>query len=140
MQVLLHLYWGDYANSTHCPHCGTSRWRHVDGKKKVPHKILRYFSIIQHLHIFFSLREIAEHTQWHKEKRVQEANIMRHPGDGDAWKYFDEKHGEFAKDARNLRLGFATNGFNPLGHMSSAYSMWPIFILPYNFPPWMCMD
>ena len=34
------LYWGDYANSTHCPHSGTSRWRHVDGKKKVPHKIL----------------------------------------------------------------------------------------------------
>ena len=34
------LYWGDHSNSSHCPHCGTSRWRHVDGKKKVPHKIL----------------------------------------------------------------------------------------------------
>ena len=38
----------------------------------------------------FSLREIVEHTRWHKEKRVQEANVMRHPADGDAWMYLDE--------------------------------------------------
>jgi hypothetical protein len=81
------------------------------------------------------LREISEHTRWHKEKRVQEANVMRHPADCDAWKYFDGKHEGFAKDARNLRLGFATDGFNPFGHMSSAYSMWPVFVIPYNFPP-----
>jgi hypothetical protein len=124
------LYWGDYANSTHCLHCGTSRWRHVDGKKKVPHKILRYFPIIPQLRRLFSSREISEHSRWHMEKRFQEANVMRHPTDGDAWKDFDGKHGDFAEDARNLRLEFATDGFNPFGHMSSAYSMWPVFIIP----------
>jgi hypothetical protein len=47
------LYWGDYANSTACLHCGTSTWRHVDEKKKVPHKVLQYFPIIPWLQRFF---------------------------------------------------------------------------------------
>ena len=24
--------------------------------------------------------------------------------------------------------------------MSSKYSMWPVFVVPYNLPPWACMD
>ena len=24
--------------------------------------------------------------------------------------------------------------------MSSSYSMWPVFVIPYNLPPWACMD
>ena len=24
--------------------------------------------------------------------------------------------------------------------MSSSYSMWPIFVIPYNLPPWLCMQ
>src|SRR4051812_26941246 len=49
-------------------------------------------------------------------------------------------HKPFATNPRNLRLGFAIDGFNPFGHMSSTYSMWPVFLIPYNFPPWMCVD
>lgn len=33
----------------------------------------------------------------------------------------------------------ATDGFNPFGNMSTSYSMWPVIMLPYNFPPWKCM-
>jgi hypothetical protein len=29
---------------------------------------------------------------------------------------------------------------NPYGNMSSSYTMWHVFVIPYNFPPWMCMD
>ena len=83
---------------------------------------------------------MSEHTRWHKDRRVVEKNVMRHPADGKAWQHFDEDHVPFAADPRNLRLGFATDGFNPFGHMSSTYSMWPVFLIPYNFPPWMCMD
>jgi hypothetical protein len=34
--------------------------------------------------------------------------------------------GKIAKDARNLRLGLATDGFNSFGNMSNSYSMWPV--------------
>jgi hypothetical protein len=45
----------------------------------------------------------------------------------------------FEEDARNIRLGLATDGFNPFGKMNSTYSMWPVFLVPYNFPPWVCI-
>ena len=67
-------------------------------------------------------------------------NELNHPADGEAWKVFDRKYGWFAEDARNIRLGLATDGFNPFGKMSSSYSMWPVFLIPYNFPPWECVE
>ena len=134
------LFWGNYSNDTHCPECGTSRWKDVEGKKKVPHKVLRYFPIIPRLQRFFASKEHSTDSRWHKEKRVAEKDVMRHPADGEAWKHFDNEYHWFAKDARNIRLGIATDGFNPFGNMSSSYSMWPVFVIPYNFPPWMCMD
>jgi hypothetical protein len=73
-----------------------------------------------------------------KRKEVQ--NELSHPTDGEAWKDFDRKYGWFAKDARNIRLGLATDGFNPFGKMSSSYSMWLVFLIPYNFPPWVCIE
>ena len=33
----------------------------------------------------------------------------------------------------------ATDGFNPFGQMSSQHSIWPIILVPYNLPPWLCM-
>ena len=134
------LFWGDHAKKSHCPVCGLSRWRDMEGKRKVPHKVLRYFPIIPRLQRFFVSKELSENTRWHKDKRVAEDNIMRHPADGEAWKFFDKEFDWFPKDARNIKLGIATDGFNPFGNMSASYSMWPVFVIPYNFPPWMCMD
>lgn len=85
-------------------------------------------------------KEHSTDARWHKDKRVVKKGVMRHPADGEAWKHFDREYGWFAKDARNIRLGIATDGFNPFGNMSSSYSMWPVFVIPYNFPPWMCMN
>lgn len=62
---------------------------------------------------------------------------MRHSGDSKACKSFDEIHPQFAREARNVRLGLALDGFNPGGHMSSRYSIWPVFVVVYNLPPWM---
>jgi hypothetical protein len=64
---------------------------------------------------------------------------MSPPADGKAWQEFDKEHPKFAKDARNIRLGLATDGFNPFSEKNSKYSMWPVFIIPYNLPPWSCM-
>jgi hypothetical protein len=65
---------------------------------------------------------------------------MRHPADGEAWKEFDDSFKSFADDPRSLRLAIATDGFNPFGQMTNSYSIWPVIVVPYNFPPWMCID
>jgi hypothetical protein len=67
-------------------------------------------------------------------------NELSHPADGEAWKEFNKSWPKFVEDARNLRLGLATNGFNPFGNMNNSYSMWPVFVVPYNMPPWVCME
>ncbi|GJT69679.1 hypothetical protein Tco_1028965 [Tanacetum coccineum] len=56
-----------------------------------------------------------------------------------AWKNFDTKYSNFAKEPRNVRLGLAVDGFNPFGNLSQAYSMWPVILTTYNLPPWLCM-
>ena len=45
----------------------------------------------------------------------------------------------FAEDPRNVRLGLASDGFNPFGNMYNSYSIWPVIVIPYNLPPWKCM-
>lgn len=75
---------------------------------------------------------------WHKNKRVDDG-VLRRPADSLAWKTFDEKHSSFASDPRNVRFRLASNGFNPFGSMSNAYSMWPVVLISYNLPPWICM-
>ena len=51
-------------------------------------------------------------------------DILSHPADGEAWKEFDIEWETFAADPRNIRLGLATDGFNPYGTMSTRYSMY----------------
>ena len=82
--------------------------------------------------------QTAEAMRWHKEKCVDDG-VLRHPVNSIAWKTFDEKHMSFALDPRNVRLGLASDGFNPFGTMSIAHSTWPVVLVPYNLPPWMCM-
>ena len=55
------------------------------------------------------------------------------------WKEFDEQYSNFASDPRNIRLGLASDGFNPFRVMSSTHSTWPVLLIPYNLPPWLCM-
>jgi hypothetical protein len=46
---------------------------------------------------------------------------------------------EFAQDARNVRIGLATDGFTPFGDNTTCYSCWPVFVVPYNLPLSLCM-
>ncbi|XP_066384653.1 uncharacterized protein [Miscanthus floridulus] len=62
---------------------------------------------------------------------------MRHPTDSKAWKHVDNKYGWFAKEARNIRLGLASDGFNPFGMQNVTYTTWPVILIPYNLPPWL---
>jgi hypothetical protein len=88
----------------------------------------------------FASKEASEEAQRHKLKWQPSEIEISHPGDGEAWQHFDRDFLEFAKDARNLRLGLSIDGFNPFLEKNTKYNMWPMFVVPYNLPPWKCME
>ena len=59
---------------------------------------------------------------------------MVHASDGEAWTHFDGIHHEKAKEARNVRVALATDGFNPYGMMAAPYTCWPMFVILLNLP------
>ncbi|XP_019223546.1 PREDICTED: uncharacterized protein LOC109205295 [Nicotiana attenuata] len=76
--------------------------------------------------------------RWHKEGNVDDG-VLRHPSDSITWKSFDARHPTFSAELRNVRLGLASDGFQPYGNMSSNHSIWPVILAKYNLPPWDCM-
>ncbi|KAL0556379.1 hypothetical protein IC582_004892 [Cucumis melo] len=65
---------------------------------------------------------------------------LRHPADSPAWKLVDLKWPDFGSEPRNIRSALSADGINnPHGEMSSKYSCWPVVIVIYNPPPWLCM-
>ncbi|KAI5350929.1 hypothetical protein L3X38_003820 [Prunus dulcis] len=105
---------------------------------KIPQKVMRYLPLKPRLQQLYMSTHTATDMRWHKEQRVDD-DVMRHLADGEAWKEFDRTFPKFAADPRNVRLGLATNGFNPYGVLNQHHSTWPIFGFPYNLPPWKCM-
>ncbi|XP_040378242.1 uncharacterized protein LOC102718885 isoform X1 [Oryza brachyantha] len=138
------LFRKQYENANICPKCNTSRWKTVkkspDGKRlyKVPRKVLRYFPLKKRLQKLFMSPKSATDARWHDEARTTDG-LLRHPADSPAWKHFDCKHPKFSEDSRNIRLALATDGFNPFRSMNCSYSIWPVILIPLNFPPWICM-
>jgi hypothetical protein len=88
----------------------------------------------------FLSSKMAKDAQCHESKQKPVKNELSHPTDGEAWKQFKKSWPEFAEDARNLRLGLAIDGFNPSGNMTNSYSMWPVFVVSYNMPTWVCIE
>jgi len=128
-----------------------SRWKSItkdgeteisgDGngkKKKVPAKVLRYFPLKPRLQRLFLSSKTAEDMRWHATGSNKDG-MMRHPRDSESWKAFDATNTWFASDSRNVRLALATDGFNPYGSLNANYSVWPVILIPYNTPPWVCM-
>jgi hypothetical protein len=65
--------------------------------------------------------------------------VMGHPSDGEARKVLDKLDADFASDTRNVRFGLVTDGFDLFSTNSTPYSCRPIFVVPYNLPPSLCM-
>ncbi|TYJ98352.1 uncharacterized protein E5676_scaffold232G00840 [Cucumis melo var. makuwa] len=77
--------------------------------------------------------------RWHRDKRAEIDDVLRHSTNAEGWKHFDCEFSDFSSDPRNMHLGLASDRFNPFGQMSTSYSMWPVALIPYNIPPWKCM-
>jgi len=99
---------------------------------------LLWFPLIPQLQRLFMSEHTAPYIRWHVESRTRDG-ILRHPADGEAWRSFDKLHPKFMADSRNVRLGLTSDEFNPFGNMSTFHSTWPVMLVPYNLPPWMCM-
>ncbi|KAL7234601.1 hypothetical protein ACSBR1_018104 [Camellia fascicularis] len=136
------LFWKEYENEDECPTCKAPRYKVCRGKdkcKKDPSQGSAILSLKPRLQRLFISRKTATNMKWHKDKCVEEENVLRHPADSKTWKDFDKKHELFAKDPYNVRLGLASDSFNSFGNMSNSYSIWSVFLVPYNIPPWKCM-
>ena len=59
------------------------------------------------------------------------------PTDGYAFKEIVAKWPEFTDEPRNVRLSLAADSVNPFRELRSIYSVWPIFVINNNIPPWM---
>jgi hypothetical protein len=57
--------------------------------------------------------------------------------DGSALNYIEEKWPIFKEEPRNVRLLLAVDDVNPFGELRSTYSVWPVFVINNNLPPWM---
>ena len=65
--------------------------------------------------------------------------MERHPADGITWREFDALYSDFASNPCNVKLALASDGFTPYRLMNTTYSTWPVVLIPYNLPPWVCM-
>ncbi|CAL8999837.1 unnamed protein product, partial [Prunus brigantina] len=110
------LFYKEYETLDTCPICNESRFKMTSQNRitKIPQKVMRYLPLKPRLQRLYMSTHTATDMRWHKEKRVDD-DVMRHPADGEAWKAFDRTFPEFAAEPRNVRLGLATDGFNPYG-------------------------
>ncbi|BBG99584.1 transposable element gene [Prunus dulcis] len=107
-------------------------------KEGVPAKVVWYFPPIPRFKRMFQSHETAKSLTWHAARKSIDGQ-MSHPADSPSWKLLDDKWPEFGNEPRNLRLALSSDGFNPHSSLSSRYSCWPVILVTYNLPPWLCM-
>ncbi|KAI5318167.1 hypothetical protein L3X38_037875 [Prunus dulcis] len=135
------LYRKEYEYSTNCPTCGISRWKEGKDsilKEGVPAKVVWYFPPIPRFKRMFQSHETAKSLTWHAARKSIDSQ-MSHPADSPFWKLLDDKWPEFGNEPKNLRFSLSSDGFNPHSSLSSRYSCWPVILVTYNLPPWLCM-
>lgn len=86
----------------------------------------------------FQSSETSKNLIWHAFERESDSQL-RHPSDAQAWKQVDSMWPEFAAEPRNLRLAISADGINPHKTLNTTYSCWPVLLVTYNLPPWLCM-
>jgi hypothetical protein len=71
--------------------------------------------------MFLSERAVI-HMRWHEDGERENKEVMVHSSDLDARKALDNFDPEFARDARNIHTGLATDGFTPFVDNAASYS------------------
>ena len=100
-------------------------------------KVVWYLPIIDRVKRVFANRKEAQLVRWHDNERKKDG-MLRHLADSMQWRNIDRIYPECMEDPRSIRFGLSTNGMNPFGDMSSRHSTWPVLLVNYNLPPWLC--
>ncbi|KAK7256311.1 hypothetical protein RIF29_29752 [Crotalaria pallida] len=129
------LFWKEYESLRVCPKCNESRYKK---EYSTPEKVLWYFPIKERFRRMYNNAIDAKNLTWHADERIKDGKL-RHPADSPQWRKIDHEYPDFAQDARNLHLALSTNGINPHGVQRSSHSTWPVMLVIYNLPPWLCM-
>ncbi|KAK1610350.1 hypothetical protein QYE76_034023 [Lolium multiflorum] len=139
------LFREEHADTNYCIKCNSSRYfevdRNGDGQKRqttVAKNILRYLPVLPRIHRLFMTEDTAQQMRWAVEGN-RYTDKMIHPSDGTAWKNFVKKFPLKAGDPRSVAVAISTDGFNPYGMSAAVYSCWPVFVIPMNLPPGVCM-
>ncbi|XP_006601656.1 uncharacterized protein [Glycine max] len=128
------------------PTCGVSRYKVKSDEcsddasiyNDCPSKVCWYLPVIARFKQLFANVEDAKNLTWHANGRIKDG-LLRHPVDSPQWKTIDQLYPEFGQDPTNLRVGLASDGMNPFGNLSCNHSLWPILLIIYNLPPWLCI-
>ncbi|XXG62917.1 hypothetical protein AAC387_Pa05g1207 [Persea americana] len=136
-----------------CIVCQTLRWKEdgvgynrqnsstsvINRGKRVATKQVRYFPLMPRLKRLFMSSNISKLMRWHAESS-RDVGQLTHPADSPTWKDFEKRNPDFALDCHSVQLSLAADGFSPFSSMTREnHSTWPVVLVPYNLPPWMCM-
>nr|GEX37216.1 zinc finger, CCHC-type [Tanacetum cinerariifolium] len=107
------------AGQQSCHICKASRYKSDElggslksRKSNKPVKVLRYFPLIPRLKRLYKCKKTAKDMRWHDTGRTKDGKL-RHLADGLAWSALNDRYSQFASDPRSVRLGLASDGFNP---------------------------
>ena len=70
-------------------------------------------------------------------KNIIQDDVLRMHADGSAFRYIEDKWPIFKEEPRNVKISLAADGVNPFGELCSTYSVWLVFVINNNLPPWM---
>ena len=129
------VYHKEQKNATEYPKFHMSRYRDDQVTKELPRKVLCYIPIILHLKQLFRCSSLAQFMDYHACNRSWD-DIIWMSADNSTSMDIEEKWPHF-KEPQNLMLSLAIDDVNQYGEMRSVYSIWPIFVINNNLPPWM---
>ena len=119
-----------------------SRWKvnkvGVRNTKRIHAKVLWYFPSIPIFKRMFPSLKMEKYLKWHAQRRENNGKL-RHLVDSPTWQLVNQMWPEFTSDCRNLRLSISEDSINPHSSVTNKHSCWPILMITYNLPPWLCM-
>jgi hypothetical protein len=102
----------------------------------VSRKVLCHIPIIPRLQRLFRCERIAQFMDYQAHNRSGDG-VLRMPVNGSSFREIEKKWADFKDEPRNVRLSLAVDSVNPFRELRSIYSVWPIFVINNNIPPWM---
>src|SRR5690606_25425127 len=129
------IYWRNDEKLEACRFCKKSRFKPQGwGINRVPYQRMWYLLIIDRLKRRYQTERTVRAMRWHAEQFQRDGEVTL-PSDARAWKHFNTIHQDFASNIRNIYLGLCTDGFSTIGMSERQYSLWSVFLKPYNLPP-----